>query len=693
MAESHAKMHWLTEVVGKTNPAIDVDATTPIVEAWAAVAKAQGIKEDEVARQVAAQYRLAVADLAGAVTTVLSLVPEKVARRYTVLPLRATDRQITVAVADPTDFDLEQALGFASGRVPVFEIAPPSAILTAIDDLYAPDRLVERLVGHVGMEMADDVVLLEEAEPEVVSTKEIDATPVVKLTNLILHEAVRTRASDIHLEPGTEGATVRFRVDGVMRTVMKLPSSVLSRVVPRIKIMGKLDIADRLRPQDGRARLQVDGATLDLRISTVPTRDAEKAVIRLLDPRNARKLEEMGILPAELTRIRRLFGYREGIVVVTGPTGSGKTTLLYAALRELATGDTNIMTVEDPVEYELQGLTQIQVETKRDLTFATALRSILRQDPDVVFVGEIRDRETAEVAVQASLTGHLVLSTLHANDAVGSVARFTDLGIEKSKVSVTLRGSVAQRLARRACSACVKPIDGPLTTDETRLAARYGVEPVIRVTGCPECSMSGYRGRLPLLEVLISNPTFEAQVAAGATAAELQKAAATGSFRSLRDNAVERVRLGQTTLEEVARVLGDAGADEEESEVQESQILLVDDDKVSRTIAKKVLVKNGFQVAEVENGAEALELLGGGSNISLMVLDVDMPVMGGREVLAKVRQSVATAGLPVLVLTGTKSQAAEAQLMEEGADDYIRKPLDPARFIARVKAALRRAGG
>ncbi len=695
MADTKAKTHWLAELAGKTGSPIAVDASTPIVEAWAAVAKAGGVTEEELARQVAARHRLVVADLGGVVGSVLSLVPEKVARRYTVLPLRATDRQITVAVADPTDFDLEQALGFASGRVPVFEIAPPAAINAAIDDLYAPDRLVERLVGNVGMEMADEVVLLEDEEPEVVSSQEIDATPVVKLTNLILHEAVRIRASDIHLEPGTEGATVRFRVDGVMRTIMKLPSAVLSRVVPRIKIMAKLDIADRLRPQDGRARLKVDGATLDLRISTVPTRDAEKAVIRLLDPRNARKLEDMGILPTELTRIRRLFGYREGIVVVTGPTGSGKTTLLYAALRELATGDTNIMTVEDPVEYELPGLTQIQVETKRDLTFATALRSILRQDPDVVFVGEIRDRETAEVAVQASLTGHLVLSTLHANDAVGSVARFVDLGIDKSKIAATLRGSVAQRLARRACPDCVTPIDGPLTPEETRLAARYGVQPVIRVTGCPACSMSGYRGRLPLLEVLISNPNFEKLVATGATAAELLKAASTGGFRSLKENAVERVRLGQTTLEEVARVLGDAGADEEEevSQPQEPLILLVDDDKVSRTIAKKVLAKNGYRVTEAEDGVSALAMLAAGSGISLMVLDVDMPIMGGREVLAKVRQSVTTAGLPVLVLTGTKSQAAEAQLMEEGADDYIRKPLEPARFVARVKAALRRAGG
>jgi type II secretory ATPase GspE/PulE/Tfp pilus assembly ATPase PilB-like protein/CheY-like chemotaxis protein len=472
---------------------------------------------------------------------------------------------------------------------------------------------------------------------------------------------------------------------------MQVPTSVLSRVVSRIKIMGKLDIADRLRPQDGRARLQVENATLDLRISTVPTREAEKAVIRLLDPRNVRRLEGLAIAPAELTRIRRLFGHREGIVVVTGPTGSGKTTLLYAALQELATGEVNIMTVEDPVEYELPGLTQIQVETKRDLTFATALRSILRQDPDVVFVGEIRDRETAEVAVQASLTGHLVLATLHANDAVGAVARFLDLGIDRTKIAATLRGSVAQRLARRACPKCVLPLVGPLTPAEARLAARYGVQPLVRVVGCDACSKSGYKGRLPLLEVLVSNPTFEEMVATGAPVARLQKAAAVGGFRSLRENAVERVRQGETTLEEVERVLGDAGTDQAGSEPQQPLVLLVDDDQVCRTLARKVLEKSAFRVVEAGDGLAALAQLEAGPAPALMVVDLEMPGMGGREVLARVRQTVATAALPVLVLTGSGTEEMEAELMEAGADDYIRKPLEPARFVARVRAALRRA--
>jgi type II secretory ATPase GspE/PulE/Tfp pilus assembly ATPase PilB-like protein/ActR/RegA family two-component response regulator len=700
MAKVAALYHWLEDVAvqaGLLGEAVGVaDAGGTLLDAWRSVAAGCGKSEEDLARAVAARYRLAAADMSTATAAAQLLVPEKVVRRYGVFPLRVTDRQITVAVSDPTNLELEHALGFASGRTPVFEIAPPAAIEKAIEGAYSPDRAVERLIERVGSEALDQVRIVEDTAPETVTSKEVEAGPVVKLTNLILHEAVRARASDIHLEPGREGGTVRFRVDGVLRTMMQISTPVLNRVVSRIKIMGKLDIADRLRPQDGRARLQVEGNTLDLRISTVPTRDAEKAVIRLLDPRNARRLEELKVPPPDLLRFRRLLTYREGIVVVTGPTGSGKTTLLYAALRELATGEINIMTVEDPVEYELPGLTQIQVAPRRDLTFASALRSILRQDPDVVFVGEIRDQETAEVAVQASLTGHLVLATLHANDAVGAVERFVDLGIDRSKIATTLRGSVAQRLARRVCAACAVPITGALTPEESRLAARYGAKPLVRAVGCATCGKSGYLGRLPLLEVLVSNSNFEEQVVAGASSSQLLKAASAGGFRTLREGAVERVRAGETTLEEIDRVVGavrDGGDSEKAAETQGPHILLVDDDTVTRGVARTLLQKNGFRVSEAADGAGGLEQLEAEGGFALMVLDLDMPLLGGREVLARVRKTVATAGLPVLVLTGSGSEDLEAQLMEEGADDYIRKPLDPARFVARVKAALRRAGG
>jgi len=691
-----ARRHWLVDLAiqaglpGSDSTVLDPGASLP--DAWTAVGRAAGVSDADLASRVAARHRLAVANLEAAEPAALTLVPEKTARRYLVYPLRATDRQLVVAMANPGDLDAEQALGFASGRAIVCEIAPPAAIQEAIDRRYAPDRLLERMIDRVGAKLVDDVRVVEDAAPEAVGSHEVESAPVVKLANLILHDAVSEGASDIHLEPGREGGTVRFRVDGVLRPFMQLPLPALNRVVSRIKIMGKLDIADRLRPQDGRARVQVASRTFDLRISTVPTREAEKAVIRLLDPKSARRLEDLGVPTPELARLRRLLGFRDGIVVVTGPTGSGKTTLLYAALAELATGEINIMTVEDPVEYELQGLTQIQVEPKRNVTFASALRSILRQDPDVVFVGEIRDLETAQMAVQASLTGHLVLATLHANDAVGAVARFTDLGVDRAKVATTLRGAVAQRLARRVCPHCAERVSGSASPDEAPLAARYGAQPVVRAVGCARCGKTGYRGRLPLLEVLSAAPVLESLITEGAPATQLQKAAVSGGMRPLRDVAVERVKQGDTTLQEIERVLGGSGEDVPAAAPAAPHLLLVDDDPVARALARSVLEKNGFRISEAVDGAAALERLESSPDFALMVLDVEMPRLSGREVLARVRKSVHTAALPVLVLTGSTGDEIEAQLMEEGADDYIRKPLEPARFVARVKAALRRAG-
>ncbi|MBT8396483.1 MAG: Flp pilus assembly complex ATPase component TadA, partial [Gemmatimonadetes bacterium] len=497
--------------------------------------------------------------------------------------------------------------------------------------------------------------------------------------------------------------------DGVLRNSGNMPLSVLTRVISRLKIMAKLDIADRLRPQDGRARVGFGEKRVDLRISTVPTRSSEKMVIRILDAEEAKGLEEVGFQEPELTHFQSLLTHREGIVVVTGPTGSGKTTSLYAALQHILGEDINIMTVEDPVEYELPGLTQIQVETKQGVTFAAALRAILRQDPDVVFVGEIRDLETAQIAAQASLTGHLVLSTLHTNDAVGTVGRFVDMGLDRPTLAETLRGALAQRLVRRICPLCSEPVDGNLTEGEALLAKEYGVEPAVRPVGCGGCGQSGYRGRLPLVEAITITPRLKEIIFTGGSAAELQKAAREEGFRSLRDVGVARVKNGETSLQELERVLGDVkgGPDEAVAEApvesdlatgadEEMEgppaILLVDDDGANRTIAKALLESEGHRVVEAADGVEAMEALQGGDTFSLMVLDLEMPRKDGREVLKETRARIATVGLPVIILTGTTDPDAELHLMEAGADDYIRKPFDPRRFMIRVKAALRRAG-
>ena len=430
------------------------------------------------------------------------------------------------------------------------------------------------------------------------------------------------------------GGVIRYRIDGVLRNSGNMPLSVLTRVVSRIKIMAKLDIADRLRPQDGRAKVGFGDRHVDLRISTVPTRNAEKMVIRILDAEEAKGLEEVGFMEPELSHFQHLLTHREGIVVVTGPTGSGKTTSLYAALQHIHGENINIMTVEDPVEYELPGLTQIQVETKQGVTFAAALRAILRQDPDVVFVGEIRDLETAQIAAQASLTGHLVLSTLHTNDAVGTVGRFADIGLDRPTMAETLRGAIAQRLVRRICPLCCETIEGELTEGEAKLAAEYGVQPVVRPVGCKGCGQSGYRGRLPLVEVLTVSPKLKELIFSGGSSAELEKTARAEGIRSLREVGVARVLAGETTLQELERVLGDVGgrsekgstsgetsADSvpvagtpmevgaEEEDHLPPPILLVDDDGANRTIAKALLESEGHRVVEAKDGVEAMEFL------------------------------------------------------------------------------------
>ena len=556
--------HWLLSVA-RASGARDADrlvapATLRIADAWAAVAAGCDLTDEQVAQLVATHYRLGVADLAGANPDVQPRIPERIARKYNVFPLRERDGHLVLATSDPTDHDAEQALRFASRKRPIFEIAPPAAIRALIQSKYSSNRMLEALLGTVDAESAD-IRVVQDVAPESVGDDEIDAAPIIKLTNLILRDAVREGASDIHLEPNGGAAVVRLRVDGVLRHHMQIPLQALTRVVSRIKILGELDIADRLRPQDGRTRIHVDGRTHDLRISTVPTRGTEKAVIRILNPEGNRTLDDLAMPRHELSRVRQLLAYRDGITVVTGPTGSGKTTTLYAALREVATGEVNVMSVEDPVEYELAAVTQIQVETDRGVTFASALRAILRQDPDIIFVGEIRDPETAEVAVHASMTGHLVLATLHTNDAVSSVARLEQLGLDGASIAATLRGAIAQRLLRRVCSQCAQRVDGALTPEEQRLASLYGTQPIVRARGCARCGQTGYKGRIPVIEVMHSNVYMRELIADRAGMSDLTRAALAGGMRPILTAGIGRVASGHTTLHEIERVLGGVSAD------------------------------------------------------------------------------------------------------------------------------------
>ncbi|MDB4878051.1 MAG: type secretion system protein [Gemmatimonadetes bacterium] len=445
-----------------------------------------------------------------------------------------------IATADPLDVDCERTLGFATGRHVKLAIADSEEIARRIEEVYRGDTGPREHDALLEVQHLDDD---EEGAPP--SPLEETGSSITMLVDELLAAGIALRASDIHIEPEEQGIAVRHRIDGMLALARTLPRAVGPALVSRIKIISGLDIADRLRPQDGRARVAINGVAVDLRVSTLPASHGEKVVVRVLDGRSAvHTLDGMGFHADELDRLGRLLGSREGLILVTGPTGSGKTTTLYAALRQLKERGVNIVTVEDPIEYRLPGIVQVQVNEKAGLTFATALRSIMRQDPDVVLIGEIRDRETAEIAIQASLTGHLVLSTLHTNDAPSAVTRLIDIGVASYKIATAVKGVLAQRLVRRACTACAA---------YTAIRGAEHGECAERVD-CAECGGTGFHGRLALVEVLVGSPEFERRVAAGESTERIAEAARANGMRSLWKSGMAHAAAGRTSVEEVLRV-------------------------------------------------------------------------------------------------------------------------------------------
>ena len=431
------------------------EAGTATVSLWEQLVQRRLATDDQILTAIAKRFRLPVAEIGPYDSRARENLPENLVRRFNVLPLRMTDSFLEVATANPFDIDAEKMLAFATGREVRMLLASPMKIHERVEQLYGgAEEAVHKILG--GLEDADVQQLEDEPSDVAASAEEASTAPIVRLVDMMLADGISSRASDVHVEPVEGGVVVRYRIDGVLRQVMKIPRSAGVPLISRIKIMSGLDIADRRRPQDGRARVSVNGSPVDLRISTLPATHGEKVVIRVLNQRaTVLSLDSLGMSEDEREQIGKLLSNKEGIILVTGPTGSGKTTTLYSALRMVQSEGVNIVTVEDPVEFRLgENIVQVQVNEKAGLTFATALRSILRQDPDVVLVGEIRDHETAQIAVQASLTGHLVLSTLHTNDAPNAVTRLVDMGMETYKIATALRGVIAQRLMRRLCPIC-----------------------------------------------------------------------------------------------------------------------------------------------------------------------------------------------------------------------------------------------
>jgi type IV pilus assembly protein PilB len=481
----------------------------------------------------------------------LARIPGSVCRRHTAIPVAFDEGRIVVAMADPANVFAVDDIRTISGFDVIPAVATRADVLAAIDRHYRADSDLDELSSALEVEDdADDLASLREV---------VEDAPIVKFVNLLITQAIQDRASDIHLEPTEHDLRVRYRIDGVLHEVMKSPKSIQSGVISRLKIMAEINIAERRIPQDGRLSVNAHGKKIDLRVATLPTVWGEKVVMRILDNSTARlDLADLGFSDHNFSRYSESFVKPYGMILVTGPTGSGKSTTLYATLNIVNRPEVNIITVEDPVEYRLPGINQVQTNTKAGLTFAAALRSILRSDPDIVLIGEVRDHETAQIAVEAALTGHLVLSTLHTNDAPSAITRLTEMGIEPFLVGSAVDCVLAQRLARRLCSKC-KEAYRP--TPEALLAARYpwedGMEipELFRPVGCPTCSNTGYKGRLALHEVMTVNEEIERLAVEHASAATINEAALRDGMSTLREDGMLKVGLGVTSIDEILRVV------------------------------------------------------------------------------------------------------------------------------------------
>ncbi len=659
----------------------------------------------------------------------IKLIPEDVCRKHLIIPISSVDGQISIASFNPSNLNAENQIEHITGEYVKTYFSFKDQIENKINEYYAPEKFIDNLVDRkkspAKVKIAGD-------------DKQESGTSVVRLVNQILGDAIGAEASDVHIEPKENDVSVRFRVDGVLRNMLALPRSVHATLMSRIKIISNLNIAESRKPQDGKAKIIVDDADIDLRISILPTSYGEKAVIRILDRRKAAvSFDKMGIRGENRKLLEQCFAFTQGMVLVTGPTGSGKSTTLYSAINRIRSTTNNILTIEDPIEYMMEGINQVQVNEKAGVTFATALRSFLRQDPDVILVGEIRDRETAEIAIQASLTGHLVLSTLHTNDTFTTITRLQDMGIDKTKITESLEAIVAQRLVRKLCDQCkVAVSSNEIDQKVLSIIKKMGLKPKVHeAKGCQKCGFSGYKGRIGVYEILLLDDNLRDLINKNGSIKEIRQCARDKGFRNLFEDALALVAEGVTDYKEVIRIIhpgserdvslsetqpeeGSASKPEadgndkgaaiekkfraEQSERKqaannkdvtkvEKDILVIEDTSSIRKFIKKMLEKEtNWKIREAEDGIKGLvEVVE--KRPDLIILDIMMPSMDGFEFLQHIRSKSSTANLPILILTGLKTTEDEVKSLEYGADDFISKPINMDLLIARTKRLFARA--
>ena len=663
------------------------------------------VNEYDMAAALARQLNLQRADLNDRPPpkpAVVSRVPRRIAEAHDLLPLEFHEEEgrLVIAMADPTNVLAMDDLRTVDGvrRVTVM-VAPQSAIERAIVRAYEQDtasRAVEELGGTVEDEDDELGDGIDQAGDE----------PVIRLVNALLADAVRSRASDVHVEPERHGMRVRVRIDGILRETQEIPRALGPAVTSRLKIMSNLDIAERRRPQDGRSAIRVDGQEVDLRVSTMPSMHGETTVLRLLRKGAERyEIDDLGFDEVQRSQFMRALGHSQGMILMTGPTGSGKTTTLYAGLAELAAPTRNVVTLEDPVEYQLAGVNQSQMQPKIGMTFAAGLRTILRQDPDVIMVGEIRDPETAKLAVEASFTGHLVLSTLHTNDSPSTIARLVELDVERFLLATTLTLVVAQRLARTVCEGCAEPYEPSDDTLDQLGLQRVDLQgrDIRKGMGCTRCDGTGYHGRAGVYEFLYVTPRLRQLISDGGTELQLAALARAEGLVSLRGDALRKAMAGQTTLEEVLRVTpedqflapvtqqGEDGARAaEERAIQlgalQSVRLLVagDEDLIAET---KRALPPGWRLTTASSVAEALDRART-EHPDLLLLDHELHDGTALEVLRPLREDDHDLTPAVIRTRDGLDQQSLVDVSVLGVTDHVDGELRAADLQARLEAAL-----
>ncbi len=643
----------------------------------------------------------------------IRLIPEDICRKYLIIPFNIMEKQISIACFNTSDFEAEAEIERLTGKYVKPYFAFRNQISNKIDEFYAPESQTDSLTGYKNLHFAGE------------KSVEIKSQ-VVKIVDQIIGDAITQEASDIHIEPKEDIVLVRYRIDGILQKAHEFPKSIHPSLISRIKILSNLNIAETRKPQDGKAKVFVDDIDIDMRISALPANFGEKIVIRILDKRTALvSFPELGIRDHNLKLLQKAFDAKQGIVLVTGPTGSGKSTTLYAAINSIRSGKNNILTIENPIEYMIEGINQVQVNEKAGVTFATALRSFLRQDPDIILVGEIRDRETAEIAIRAALTGHLVLSTLHTNDTLATVTRLHDMGLDIYKITESLQAIVAQRLIRKLCPFCKHETQpDKLTTGVVPVMEKLGYNTkFFAAEGCKRCAYTGYKGRIGVYEILNLDGDIKDLIAANSSHPEIINAARNKGFRNLFEDALSLISEGITDVQEVSRVI-DINAEKNKlleifekhpkekpskliklSEKKTSpqieieqpsspntlkKLLIVEDDSIVRKMIRRTFEeKTGWQISEAGDGKIALKTLET-EFPDVIILDVMMPNMNGYDFLDCIRQDQNLSSIPVLMLTSLNKQEDELDGLKHGADDFIKKPFNPKILFARINRLLTR---